>query len=61
MLLDPGKRGCIGQNMAILELRLITANLLRKYDFHLPQEIEFEIFLTLKPKSLFMDVVQRGV
>lgn len=56
-----GKRGCVGQNMAMMQLRLIAANFLRFYDFELKEDVEFEHFLTIKPSKLMMKVSPRSV
>jgi cytochrome P450 len=49
-----GKRSCIGQNLAQMELRVIVANLVRSFDFELLEEIEVDLFVTLKPIDLKM-------
>ena len=51
-----GKRGCVGQNMAMFQLRIIAAHFIRYFDFELAQEPSFEYFLTLKPRSICMKV-----
>jgi cytochrome P450 len=51
-----GKRNCIGQNMAMLQLRVITAYFIRYFDFELIEEPAKEFFLTLKPASMMMKV-----
>ena len=50
------KRNCIGQNMAMLQLRVITAYFIRYFDFELIEEPGKEFFLTLKPTSMMMKV-----
>lgn len=54
-----GKRGCIGQNMAQMQLRVIAANFMRFYDFELVEDVRFEHFLTIKPDNLRMKVTPR--
>ena len=54
-----GKRSCIGQNMAMQQLRLLVANLMLHYEFELAEKVKHEIFLTLKPQSLRMTVKAR--
>lgn len=53
-----GKRSCIGQNLALMEIRVIVANLVRYFDFELAMEgkedIELDLFVTLKPVDLKM-------
>lgn len=54
-----GKRACIGQNMAMFQLRLVAAYFLHNFDFSLVGEPNFEYFITLKPVDLFLQVKQR--
>ena len=54
-----GKRSCIGQNLALLELRVIVANIVRYYDFELTEEPDFDHFITMKPKELKMNFIAR--
>ena len=58
-----GQRACIGQNMAMLQLRLMAATILRHYDLALPEnkedQPEYEYFISLKTKSLKMHVSPR--
>lgn len=54
-----GKRACIGQNLAMLQLRILAANLMRHYEFELVEEPEVEFFVTLKPVHLYMKVMER--
>ena len=42
-----GKRACIGQNMAIFQLRIVAAYFLHNFDFTLVGEPDFEYFITL--------------
>lgn len=44
-----GKRNCVGQNLAKMELRLILAYMLRNYRFELQTEFSKDYFLTMKP------------
>ena len=54
-----GKRACIGQNMAMFQLRIVAAHFLHYFDFELAAEPTFEYFLTLKPDLLMMRVRER--
>jgi cytochrome P450 len=56
-----GKRACIGQNMAMFQLRIIAAYFLHYFDFTLVGEPDFEYFITLKPVNLFLQVQERAV
>lgn len=56
-----GHRNCIGQNMAMVQLRLLSANFLKHYEFELVEEVTFEIALLMKPEKLMMRVKRRSV
>jgi cytochrome P450 len=56
-----GRRACIGQNMAMFQLRIVTAYLLHYFDFTLVGEPDFEYFLTLKPVNLYLSVKERDM
>ena len=51
-----GKRACMGQNMAMFQVRIIAAHFVRYFDFELMEEPTFEYFATLKPRSMFLKV-----
>jgi cytochrome P450 len=51
-----GKRTCVGQNMAMLQLRVITAYFIRYFDFELVEEPVKLFFVNLKPASMMMKV-----
>ena len=55
-----GKRACIGQNMAMFQLRIVSVFLLHHFDFELVGEPTFEFFVTLKPDELLMTVKERN-
>lgn len=58
-----GPRLCIGNNFALMEMQIIVAMLLQRYDFELPTgtHIEMDTLLTLRPKggNMPMRVVKR--
>jgi cytochrome P450 len=54
-----GHRNCIGQNMAMVQLRLLSANFFKFYEFSLVDEVSFEIALLMKPEQLKMRVRRR--
>jgi cholesterol 24(S)-hydroxylase len=56
-----GHRSCMGQNMAMFQLKLVAAHFLHCFDFTLVGEPSFEFFLTLKPDQLQMRVTPRVV
>jgi cytochrome P450 len=60
-----GKRSCIGQNLALMEIRVIVANLVRYFDIGLVCEgegdIELDLFVTLKPVELQMKFLSRSL
>jgi len=45
-----GRRNCIGQPLASLELKMALATIFKKFDFQLVSEVQDFFFLTLKPK-----------
>jgi cytochrome P450 len=55
-----GKRNCIGQTLAMMELRVLAGNLLRYYDFELVgPEPKIDLFVTLKLDELDVKVKTR--
>lgn len=54
-----GKRNCIGQNLANIELLIIASYMIRYYDFKLISEPEIELFLTFKAQNVLMQVSHR--
>ncbi len=54
-----GRRSCIGQNMALFQLKIVAAHFLHYFDFELVGEPTFEYFVTLKPDDLKMRVYER--
>jgi cytochrome P450 len=55
-----GKRNCIGQTLAMMELRVLAGNLLRYYDFELVgPEPNIDLFVTLKLDELDVKVKTR--
>jgi cytochrome P450 len=54
-----GKRSCIGQNLAMLELKLVLATLYYLYDFELLSEIREDLSVTLKPRNANFRVTRR--
>lgn len=54
-----GKRGCVGQNMAKMQMKLLAANMFRYFEFELAEELKYEVFLTIKMESLKMKLKQR--
>jgi cytochrome P450 len=54
-----GKRSCIGQNLALLEIKVLGAALLRNFEFKIKGDPSFEFFVTLKPANLVMEVMCR--
>ena len=51
-----GKRSCVGQNLAMLEIKLILASVLRSFRFQLISQPGMDYFLTLKPTNTHMRV-----
>jgi cytochrome P450 len=54
-----GKRSCIGQNLAMLELRVILANIIRNFDFQLVGEPGFDLFVTYKLTDFYLKFFKR--
>lgn len=54
-----GKRACIGQTLALMELKLVLATLLYSYDFELVSEVTEMYYVTLKPENADMKVTRR--
>jgi benzoate 4-monooxygenase len=54
-----GKRGCVGQNLALLELKLVLSSLFYSYDFELISEVTEFFFLSLKPQNANFKVTRR--
>jgi len=53
-----GSRSCIGNNFAILELKVIISTLLRKFSFETKEQIKFTRAMTLKPRADFKMIVK---
>ena len=56
-----GKRNCVGQNLAMMEIRLVLAHLLHSFSFELVSEVQKDYFLTLKPKDVRLRVHRRDL
>jgi cytochrome P450 len=54
-----GRRGCVGQTLALLELKVVLATLFYSYDFEIISEIEEVSSLTLKPMNADLRVLHR--
>jgi cytochrome P450 len=56
-----GHRNCIGQNMAMLQLRILSANFFKYYEFELahPEDVKLEVALLMKIERLEMRVRKR--
>ncbi len=58
-----GKRNCIGQNLAMLEIKIFLANIFNKYEFHFITNdianIEWSNQLTRGPHNVFMTISER--
>jgi cytochrome P450 len=51
-----GKRNCVGQNLALLEMKMVLATVFRSFRFELVSEVDHDYFLTLKPINAHMRV-----
>jgi cytochrome P450 len=54
-----GRRNCVGQNLAMLELKMVLATLLRRYDFLLHTEVVPKSVMTMKPTNAIFSVCRR--
>jgi cytochrome P450 len=54
-----GKRNCVGQNLAKLELKMVLATVLRAFRFVLQTEVGQDYFLTLKPVNAYFKAFAR--
>ena len=57
MPFSAGKRNCAGQNLAMLELKLVLAHLLDSFAFRVDDEhhtLSKVYFLTMKPVDAFL-------
>ena len=54
-----GKRNCVGQALAMIELKLVLATLYYYYDFELVTEVVDEFSITLKPRNADFRVTYR--
>ena len=54
-----GKRNCVGQALALLELKLVIATLFAAYDFEIIGEFEESLSLTMKPINADLRVTHR--
>ena len=56
-----GRRNCVGQNLAMLELKMVLAPLVQRYTFELvDRDVRSEYFLTLKPHDCRVRVRPRA-
>lgn len=54
-----GKRNCVGQSLATLELKVAAANLLKKFRFELVNaDVKAEWYLTYKPADVRMQIIE---
>ena len=54
-----GKRQCVGQNLALLELKLVLSTLFYSYDFELTSDITEMYYITLKPQNANFKISRR--
>ena len=54
-----GKRACVGQQLALLELKLVLATLFYSYDFEVTTEVEEMFYVTLRPENCNLKVTKR--
>jgi cytochrome P450 len=54
-----GKRNCVGQNLAMLELRMFIATLFRRFNFELVSKVSYDYYLVLRPVNANFKVTRR--
>jgi cytochrome P450 len=54
-----GRRNCVGQSLALLELKIVVATLFYSYDFEITSDISEKVSLTLKPINADLTVKHR--
>jgi benzoate 4-monooxygenase len=54
-----GKRNCVGQNLAMLELRMFIATLFRRFNFELVSKVSYEFYLVLRPVNANFKITRR--
>jgi cytochrome P450 len=54
-----GRRACVGQTLALLELKIVLATLFYSYNFEIISEIEEGSILTLMPVNADLRVLHR--
>eukprot|EP00596_Hydrurales_sp_CCMP1899_P001201 CAMPEP_0119042294 /NCGR_PEP_ID=MMETSP1177-20130426/14520_1 /TAXON_ID=2985 /ORGANISM="Ochromonas sp, Strain CCMP1899" /LENGTH=303 /DNA_ID=CAMNT_0007008973 /DNA_START=714 /DNA_END=1625 /DNA_ORIENTATION=- len=54
-----GRRNCVGQSLALLELKIVVATLFYSYDFEIISKISEKVSLTLKPINANLTVMHR--
>jgi cytochrome P450 len=59
MPFNVGTRQCIGQNLAKMELAMVTAYLTRFFDFELLSEPSTDVFLTVKAHNVVCRIKSR--
>ena len=55
-----GRRDCIGQRMAMAQLRTVLAHIAPRYTLRIASEPVADYFLTLKPANAALHVSLRG-
>jgi cytochrome P450 len=51
-----GKRNCVGQNLAMFEMKMVLATVFKSYRFELVSEVDHDYFMTLKPTNAHVRV-----
>jgi cytochrome P450 len=59
MFMYIGRRGCVGQTLALLELKVVLATLFYSYDFEIISKIDEMSILSLKPTNADLKVTYR--
>mmetsp|Transcript_28081 Transcript_28081/g.56914 ORF Transcript_28081/g.56914 Transcript_28081/m.56914 type:complete len:169 (-) Transcript_28081:229-735(-) len=60
VMYSQGKRNCVGQNMANMQVLYTLSTLLQHYNFELVSEVRPEMATTFKPCNLQFKITSRG-
>ena len=52
-----GKRNCVGQSLAMLELKVALANLFMRFRFELATEVKAEWYFSYKPADVRLRIL----
>jgi cytochrome P450 len=59
MPFSSGRRNCVGQVLALMELKVVLSTLFYSYDFEIVSDIREVSILTSKPMNADLQVIKR--